>query len=75
LQTLGYHFVHLHGHLKPAFPKDIYDDQYPTRHRGTTALGTSIDPAVAAIMSTSRAVAGATSRSMYDTASDDAFFF
>ncbi|MER9818915.1 terminase TerL endonuclease subunit, partial [Mesorhizobium sp. M0129] len=34
-----------------------------------------IDPAVAAITAIGRAVAGASSLSMYETASEDAFFF
>ena len=50
---------------------DASENRRPTKKRSADR----IDPATAAIMSCGRAVAGATGQSIYETASDDAFFF
>lgn len=51
--------------------RDQNDNRRPNKARSADR----IDLAVAAIMSTARAVAGASGLSMYETASEDAFFF
>ncbi|WP_245477947.1 MULTISPECIES: terminase TerL endonuclease subunit [unclassified Mesorhizobium] len=51
--------------------RDQNDNRRPNKARSADR----IDLAVAAIMSTARAVAGSSGLSMYETASDDAFFF
>lgn len=50
---------------------DASENRRPTKKRSADR----IDPAVASIMSCGRAVAGATSRSMYETADESAFAF
>ncbi|MDN2581644.1 terminase TerL endonuclease subunit [Aquibium sp. ELW1220] len=50
-------------------------DQSGNRRPNKARAADRIDPAVAAIMACGRAVASASGRSIYDTASDDAFFF
>jgi hypothetical protein len=50
-------------------------DQSGNRRPNKARAADRIDPAVAAIMSTGRAVAGASGLSMYETADESAFFF
>lgn len=50
-------------------------DQNDNRRPNKARAADRIDPAVAAIMSVSRAAQGATGRSSYDTAPDDALFY
>lgn len=53
----------------------MMSDQSGNRRPNKAKAADRIDPAVAAIMACGRAIAGATGRSMYDTASDDSLFF
>lgn len=50
---------------------DASENRRPTKKRSADR----IDPATAAIMACGRAVAGASGQSIYDTASEDAFYF
>lgn len=51
--------------------RDQNDNRRPAKNKSADR----IDPCVAAIMATSRAAQGASGLSMYETASDDAFYF